>query len=216
MTSTAPRITVSPARRYRAEAGRYWPVEVRPAPGELLSSWLHRVAHANGVPPRYFGAVLGAAGGAWSAQLDRHLPEAVRRILLDHTSICPEELDGLCLANSPALDPALAAADPAARCRDIDGAVLLAAVLSLLPAGRRGALFPAELDLGNPRVLLSPWLPIARPLPVLRAGPCAISSGSPRATAVLRLLRRPSRETDRPGKPGRPAPRAADRRSAAP
>jgi hypothetical protein len=97
MTSTAPRITVSPARRYRAEAGRYWPVEVRPAPGELLSSWLHRVAHANGVPPRYFGAVLGAAGGAWSAQLDRHLPEAVRRILLDHTSICPEELDGLCL-----------------------------------------------------------------------------------------------------------------------
>jgi hypothetical protein len=49
------------------------------------------------VPPRYFGAVLGAAGEAWSAQLDRHLPEAVRRILLDHTSICPEELDGLCL-----------------------------------------------------------------------------------------------------------------------
>ncbi len=100
MTSTAPRITVSPARRYRAEAGRYWPVEVRPAPGELLSSWLHRVAHANGVPPRYFGAVLGAAGGAWSAQLDRHLPEAVRRILLDHTSICPEVLDGLCLGPS--------------------------------------------------------------------------------------------------------------------
>jgi hypothetical protein len=100
MTSTAPKITVSPARRYGAVAGRHWPVEVRPAPGELLSSWLHRVAHANGVPPRYFGAVLGAAGEAWSAQLDRHLPEAVRRILLDHTSICPEELDGLCLGLS--------------------------------------------------------------------------------------------------------------------
>lgn len=100
MTSTAPRITVTPARRYGAVAGRRWPVEVRPAPGELLSSWLHRVAHANGVPPRYFGAVLGAAGEAWSAQLDRHLPEAVRRILLDNTSICPEELDGLCLGHS--------------------------------------------------------------------------------------------------------------------
>ncbi len=100
MTSTAPRITVSPARRYGVAAGRHWPVEVRPAPGELLSSWLHRVAHANGVPPRYFGAVLGAAGEAWSAQLDRHLPEAVRRILLDHTSICPEEFDGLCRASS--------------------------------------------------------------------------------------------------------------------
>jgi hypothetical protein len=100
MTCTVPRITVSPARRYSVTAGRRWPVEVRPAPGELLSSWLHRVAHANGVQSRYFGAVLGAAVEAWSAQLDRHLPEAVRRILLDHTSICPEELDGLCLGPS--------------------------------------------------------------------------------------------------------------------
>lgn len=101
MTSTAPRISVSPARRYSVAAGRRWPVEVRPAPGELLSSWLHRVAHANGVPPCYFGAVLGAAREAWSAQLDRHLPEAVRRILLDHTSIFPEELDGLSLPDNP-------------------------------------------------------------------------------------------------------------------
>ncbi len=101
MTSTVPRITVSPTRRYGAVAGRRWPVEVRPAPGELLSSWLHRVAHANGVPPRYFGAVLGAVGEAWSAQLDRHLPDAVRRLLLDHTSICPEEIDGLSVAHCP-------------------------------------------------------------------------------------------------------------------
>ncbi len=101
MTSTAPRITVSPAHRYGLATGRRWPVDVKPAPGELLSSWLHRLAHANGAPPRYFGAVLGAAGGAWSAQLDRHLPDAVRRLLLDHTSICPEEIDGLCLANGP-------------------------------------------------------------------------------------------------------------------
>lgn len=72
-------ITVSPARHYRVATGRRWPVEVRPAPGELLSSWLHRLAYANGVPPRYFGAVLGAAGENWSAQLDRHLPDAVRK-----------------------------------------------------------------------------------------------------------------------------------------
>lgn len=100
MTSTAPRITVSPAHRYGMATGRCWPGDVKPAPGELLSSWLHRLAHANGVPPRYFGAVLGATGEAWSAQLDRYLPEAVRRLLLDHTSICPEELDGLCLGPS--------------------------------------------------------------------------------------------------------------------
>jgi hypothetical protein len=101
MTSTAPKITVSPARRYSVAAGRHWPVEVRPAPGELLSSWLHRVAHANGVPPRYFGAVLGVAGETWSAQLDRHLPDTVRRLLLDHTSICPEEIDGISVAHCP-------------------------------------------------------------------------------------------------------------------
>ena len=101
MTSSAQRITVSPARRYRMAAGHRWPVDVRPAPGELLSSWLHRLAHANGVPPRYFGAVLGVAGETWSAQLDRHLPDSVRRLLLDHTAICPDEIDGLCLANSP-------------------------------------------------------------------------------------------------------------------
>ncbi|MFM7444620.1 MAG: TniQ family protein [Tabrizicola sp.] len=76
-------------------------MDVRPAPGELLSSWLHRLAHANGVPPRYFGAVLGVAGETWSKQLDRHLPDAVRRVLLDHTSICPDEIDGLCLACRP-------------------------------------------------------------------------------------------------------------------
>ena len=58
MTSNAPRISVSPARRYSVAAGRRWPVDVRPALGELLSSWLLRLAHANGVPPRYFGAVL--------------------------------------------------------------------------------------------------------------------------------------------------------------
>lgn len=101
MTSTVPRITVSLARRYGVAAAHRWPVDVRPAPGELLSSWLNRVAHANGVPPRYFGAVLGAAGEAWSAQLDRHLPDSVRRLLLDHTSIRPDEVDGLCLAYSP-------------------------------------------------------------------------------------------------------------------
>lgn len=101
MTGSAPRVTVSPARRYRVASGHRWPVDVRPAPGELLSSWLHRLAHGNGVPPRYFGAVLGVAGETWSAQLDRHLPDAVRRLLLDHTSIYPDEIDGLCLANSP-------------------------------------------------------------------------------------------------------------------
>ncbi|HMS96014.1 MAG TPA: hypothetical protein PKA03_12495 [Tabrizicola sp.] len=53
------------------------------------------------MPPRYFVAVLGAAGEAGSAQLDRHLLSAVRRLQLDHTSICPEEIDGLSVAHCP-------------------------------------------------------------------------------------------------------------------
>lgn len=101
MTPEAPSITLSPAHRYREVAGRRWPVAVKPAPGEILSSWLHRLAHANGVPPRYFGVVLGASGEAWSSQLDRHLPEAIRRLLLDRTSLSPEELDGLSLDPDP-------------------------------------------------------------------------------------------------------------------
>ena len=82
--------------RRRDVAGRW-----RAGPDELLSSWLHRLAHANGVPPRYFGAALGVAGETWSAQLDRHLPESVRLLLLDRTAIYPEEIDDLCLAYSP-------------------------------------------------------------------------------------------------------------------
>jgi len=214
MTRSAPRITVSPARRYRVAAGHRWPVDIRPAPGELLSSWLHRLAHANGVPPRYFGAVLGVAGETWSAQLDRHLPEAVRRILLDHTSICPEDIDGLCLAHSPFSSVRL---QLRSRPQDAGTSTAQSCWLQFCPTCLRedeAPHFPAELDSGNPRVLLSPWLPIARPLPVLRSGPCAVQTGSPCFTAILRLLRRSSRQTDGPGKPRRPASRAADRRSA--
>lgn len=101
MNTEGPGITVSPAHRYRVAAGHRWPVDVRPAPGELLSSWLHRLAHANGVPPRYFGAVLEAPGENWSVQIDRHLPEASRRLLLDHTSLSLEDLDGLSLDPDP-------------------------------------------------------------------------------------------------------------------
>ena len=77
------------------------PADVRPAPGELLSSRLHRLSHANGVPPRYFGAVLGASGENWSARFDRHLPEGSRRFLLDRTMLAPEELATVTLEPDP-------------------------------------------------------------------------------------------------------------------
>ena len=42
-----------------------WPVALAPARDELLSSWLHRLAHAHGLSPRHFGARLGLGSGAW-------------------------------------------------------------------------------------------------------------------------------------------------------
>ncbi len=36
----------------------HWPVVASPEPDELISSWLHRLAFGNGVPPKAFGPAL--------------------------------------------------------------------------------------------------------------------------------------------------------------
>ena len=58
--------------------GDRWPAAVDPQPDELLSSWLHRLAIANGVAPRSFAGVLGLGGGMWSPRLDVRLPHERR------------------------------------------------------------------------------------------------------------------------------------------
>ncbi len=90
-----------PAHRYARVAGNRWPMTVVPAPGELLSSWLHRLAHANGVPPRYFGGLLGAQGGNWSARLDRGLPDYVLQLLHDRTQVPLDDIAGLTVTPDP-------------------------------------------------------------------------------------------------------------------
>ena len=94
-------ISVKPAERYANAAGNCWPVAIMPAPGELLSSWLHRLAYANGVPPHYFGALLGAPGENWSARLDRALPDRILRLLGEHTHIPLEDIAALTIAPDP-------------------------------------------------------------------------------------------------------------------
>lgn len=96
-----PKISVTPADRYANAVGNCWPVAIMPAPGELLSSWLHRLAYANGVPPRYFGALLGAPGENWSARLDRALPDRILRLLGEHTHIPLEDIAALTVAPDP-------------------------------------------------------------------------------------------------------------------
>ena len=101
MNQSASEITVTPARDYGNEVGQGWPVVVAPAPGELLSSWLHRLAMANGIPPQYFGRVLDVAGADWSAKLDRSLPGRVLNLLVERTRLPAEDIDGLTLIRDP-------------------------------------------------------------------------------------------------------------------
>ena len=60
---------------------------VEPEPDELLSSWLHRLALAQGLPPRAFGAALGLGGGAWSGRLDLAPPAALLDLLARRTGL---------------------------------------------------------------------------------------------------------------------------------
>ena len=94
-------ISIAPAQRYASVAGSRWPVRITPAPGELLSSWLHRLAYANGIPPRYFGALLGTTGENWSARLDRALPDRILHLLEEHTRIPLEDIAALTVAPDP-------------------------------------------------------------------------------------------------------------------
>jgi len=94
-------ISVTPARDYGNVVGQGWPGVVAPAPGELLSSWLHRLAMANGIPPQYFGRVLDVAVGDWSAKLDRDLPGRILKLLVERTRLPAEDIDGLTLISDP-------------------------------------------------------------------------------------------------------------------
>ena len=94
-------ISVTPAERYEGAAGNRWPMSIMPAPGELLSSWLHRLAYANGIPPHYFGALLGAPGQNWSARLDRAMPDRILQFLGEHTHIPLEDIAALTIAPDP-------------------------------------------------------------------------------------------------------------------
>lgn len=49
--------------RYRDVVYNRWPVCVDALPDELLSSWLHRLALANGIAPSSFAGVLGLGDG---------------------------------------------------------------------------------------------------------------------------------------------------------
>lgn len=81
--------------RYRDVAGDRWPVTPGPEPDELPSSWLHRLAIANGIAPRAFGDVLGLGGGMWSSRLDVDLPDALSVRLGVRTGVACETISAM-------------------------------------------------------------------------------------------------------------------------
>ncbi|RWA98216.1 MAG: hypothetical protein EOQ33_28435 [Mesorhizobium sp.] len=84
--------------RYRNVVQERWPVAIEPRPDELLSSWLHRLAFANGVAPRSFAGVLGRGEGMWSARLDLQVPHDVMTLLKQQAAVAAEALSAMTMA----------------------------------------------------------------------------------------------------------------------
>jgi len=70
-------------------------VAVAPERDELLSSWLHRLALAHGLPPRAFAAALGLGGGAWSGRLDLAPSAALLDLLARRTGLAASTISSL-------------------------------------------------------------------------------------------------------------------------
>ncbi|MGB3388585.1 MAG: TniQ family protein [Pseudaminobacter sp.] len=92
-------LTIEMRVRYREVAGDRWPLSVDPLPDELLSSWIHRLALANGIPPRSFASVLGSGDGMWTPRLDLRLPRDVATLLADQTGVAHEAFSTMTLTD---------------------------------------------------------------------------------------------------------------------
>lgn len=67
-------------------SGKVWPVHPHPFPDELLSSWLVRIAHANGSKVQTFcHAVFQGKHEIWNRDIDKLAPEWLIEILAEKT-----------------------------------------------------------------------------------------------------------------------------------
>lgn len=99
-------LAIEMRQRYGDIAGDRWPVPVDPLPDEALSSWIQRLALANGMAPRSFAGVLGARDGMWSPRLELRLPGHVVALLGKQAGVAPETISAMALTGE-ALTPLL-------------------------------------------------------------------------------------------------------------
>jgi len=73
-------------------SGKLWPTHPHPLPNELLSSWLVRLAHANGLKVQTFcQLVFGREWQVWVRDVDRFAPEWLIKAMCMHTGT-PEKI----------------------------------------------------------------------------------------------------------------------------
>lgn len=66
--------------------GRIWPAHPKPLPDELLSSWIVRVAQANGIKLQTLSWMLfGNARSPWNRDVDRSAPKWLLKAICEHT-----------------------------------------------------------------------------------------------------------------------------------
>ena len=209
MRSTDPALlAIEVQPRYRDLLSGHWPVVAGPEPDELLSSWLHRLAFGNGLPPR--GVRTGARSG-----FRRLVRPARSRAAGDRAGSAgplhgPHSRGGrrhdarrgwgarssVAVARRSFAGPAGAAASR------------LAAILSAMSGRRRATVFPEAMAPGDDDRLRAPREPPARPLPGLRTGIGAVQPG---VAAALRTIAPPAASIS-PARRRRVSARAPDAR----
>lgn len=66
--------------------GRIWPAHPKPLPDELLSSWIVRVAQANGIKLQTLCWMLfGNERSPWNRDIDRSAPKWLLKAMCEHT-----------------------------------------------------------------------------------------------------------------------------------
>lgn len=72
--------------RLKSKYGKVWPAHPKPCPDELLSSWIVRVAEANGIKLQTLSRILfGTEVSPWNRDIDRSAPPWLIMALSRHT-----------------------------------------------------------------------------------------------------------------------------------